>query len=592
MRNLTTALCALLMFGCSVEEPETQALTRTVSAVQNFVPVSDAMLRAPKPEDWLLYRGNYQGWGYSPLEQIDKDNVGGLQLVWSRAMHPGPNEITPIVYDGIMYLGNAGDVVQALDAVTGELLWEYRHPLPPREEFPAPYGRSKRSISLYGEHVIFATWNNFVVALDARTGKQVWQSDRGGDLFVQNSSGPIVANQTVVVGSTCQVAGHGCYVTGHDARNGEELWRNEMIPRPGEPGDDTWAGAPFEKRWMTGVWGLLTYDPELDIVYYGSSGAGPASEVQRGTVGGALAGTNTRFAVKSRTGEVVWKHQTLPRDNWDQECTFEMMIIDTMVNPDPTAGLMAINRDARQGMRKTLTGIPCKTGIAWSFDAADGEFLWAKPTVEQNLVAKIDGKGFVTVNEASVVSDVDKTYSICPTYIGGKNWPMGAYNPKTNVMFMPLANACQGLKPRTDRSPAPRFQYNTTNTFRLAPGKDKGGRIEAISVETGRTIWIWETRVPTFAPLLATASGLLFSGSMDRYLRALDTDTGKVIWQARLPSAAIGGAMTYSVGGRQYVAIAVGGPSFGSYNAVGKMVPEVDMAEGSNSIHVFALSQN
>ena len=180
------------------------------------------------------------------------------------------------------------------------------------------------------------TWNNIVVALDARTGEQVWQTDRGGDFYVSNSTGPIVANGVVVAGSTCQVAGHGCYVTGHDARTGKELWRNEMIPRPGQPGDETWAGAPFESRWMTGVWGQLTYDPELDLVYYGSSGVGPASEAQRKMPGATMAGTNTRFAVKPKTGEVVWKHQVLPRDNWDQECTFEMMIINTPVNPDAT----------------------------------------------------------------------------------------------------------------------------------------------------------------------------------------------------------------------------------------------------------------
>jgi alcohol dehydrogenase (cytochrome c) len=450
----------------------------------------------------------------------------------------------------------------------------------------------KRSISLYGEYVIFATWNNFVVALDARTGERVWQSNRGGNLYVQNSSGPIVANGMVVAGSTCQQAGFGCYVTGHDVRNGEELWRNEMIPRPGEPGDETWGGAPFEKRWMTGVWGQLTYDPELDIVYYGSSGAGPASEVQRGTIGGSMASTNTRFAVKPRTGEVVWKHQTLPRDNWDQECTFEMMIIDTPVNPDAnSAGMLAVNPDAGRGMRKTLTGVPCKTGIAWSFDAATGEFLWAKQTVEQDLVARIDAKGLVSVNENVVLSDVNRTYSFCPSYIGGRDWPMGAYNPKTNLMFIPMINACFESRARADRTPAPEHVYNTANVYRLAPGKNELGRIDAISVETGRTVWSWETRVANYAPLLSTGSGLLFGGSMDRYLRALDADNGTVLWQARLPSPAVGGAMTYSINGRQYLAIAVGGPYPAATTALQNITPEADMANGSNGIYVFALPQ-
>ena len=582
-------LCAVgAREDAQVSTPE--APTSPQKTVPNFVPVTDAMLRSPKSEDWLLYRGNYQGWGYSPLDYINKANVKNLQLVWSRTMAPGLNEITPIVHDGVMYLGNPGDVIQAIDASTGDLYWEYRHPLPPREQFPAAHGQRKRSISLYGDKIIFATWNNFVVGLDARTGRRVWQSNRGGNLFVQNSSGPLVMNDMVVVGSTCQVAGFGCYVTGHNVTDGEEVWRNEMISHPGQPGYDTWGGAPFEKRWMTGVWGLLTYDPDLDLVYYGSSGAGPASEVQRGTIGGTMAGTDTRFAVKPKTGEVVWRHQTLPRDNWDQECTFEMMVINTPVNPDANApGMLATNPNARRGPRKTLTGIPCKTGIAWSFDAATGEFLWAKQTVEQNLVAKIDGKGLVSVNEASVISDVNKTYHICPTFTGGKDWPMGAYNPKTNIMFMPLSNACIDETARTDREAKPEFVYNTTNVGHFPPGKDKVGRIDAISVETGRTVWSWETRVANYSPLLATGSGLLFNGGLDHYLRALDADTGQVIWQTRLPSQTIGGAITYSVNGRQYVAIAAGGGAVAGTQF--SMTPEADMSSGNNAIYVFALPQ-
>ena len=567
--------------------------TRTLKAVANFVAVTDAMLRTPKAQDWLLYRGNYQGWGYSPLDQITKANVGNLQLVWSRIMEPGSNEITPIVHDGVMYLGNPGDVIQAIDAATGDLLWEYRQPLPPRDQFPAAHGQSKRSISLYGDRVVFATWNNMIVALDARTGARVWQSNRGGDLLVQNSSGPIVANGMVIAGSTCQVAGFGCYVTGHDVRNGEELWRNELIPHPGQPGDETWGGAPFDKRWMTGVWGHLTYDPDLDLVYYGSSGAGPASEAERGTIGGTMAGSNTRFAVKPKTGEVVWKHQTLPRDNWDQECTFEMMIVNTPVNPDRNAqGMMAVNPDAKRGMRKTLTGVPCKTGIAWSFDAANGEFLWAKQTAEQNLVTAIGPKGQVSVNEDVVMTDLKKTYQICPTYVGGRDWPMGAYNPKTNVMFMPLVNACLDVTARTDRPSSPRNVYNTLTRTRLPPGKDKAGRIDAISVETGRTLWSWETRSPGYAPVLATGSGLVFNGSMDRHLRALDADTGQVIWETRLASMASGGPITYSVNGRQYLAIAAGGALTTAIAYIRGLSPEVDMAAGGNAIYVFALPES
>jgi alcohol dehydrogenase (cytochrome c) len=383
------------------------------------------------------------------------------------------------------------------------------------------------------------------------------------------------------------VAGHGCYVTGHDAKTGKELWRNEMIPHPGEPGDETWAGSPFENRWMTGVWGQITYDPELDLVYYGSTGVGPASEAQRKMPGATMAGTNTRFAVRPKNGEVVWKHQVLPRDNWDQECTFEMMVINTPVNPDRVSVLSA-NPDARRGPRKTLTGVPCKTGIAWSFDAATGEFLWAKQTNEQNLVARIDPKGLVTVNEDAVLKEIGKTYHVCPTYNGGRDWPSGAYNPKSNVMFIPLTNLCIDSTARSG-GPAPQLVYNTTNIGKFATGKDKVGRIDAISVETGKTLWTWETRVSNYSPILATGSGLLFNGSMDRYLRALDADSGKVLWQTRLAAQTVGGAVTYAVNGRQYIAVTAGG---GPIAAMGVgMTPEADTVSGSNAIYVFALPQ-
>jgi len=583
--SLVALLVAFSWTGQAQRAPTPPRPQRTVS---NFVTVTDQMMRTPKPEDWLIHRGNYQAWGYSPLDQINKTNVKNLQLVWSRTMEAGINQATPLIYNGVMYLGHPGDVVQAIDAASGDLIWSYRHSLPSATSFRNNLGQRKRSIALFGDHVYTVTWDNVVVALEARTGNVAWQADRGGDFYVSNSTGPIVANGVIVAGSTCQVAPHGCYVTGHDLKTGKELWRNQMIPRPGEPGNETWAGSLFETRWMTGVWGQLTYDPELDLVYYGSTGVGPASEAQRKMPGATMAGTNTRFAVRPRTGEVVWKHQVLPRDNWDQECTFEMMVINTPVNPDPT-GMLSVNPNARRGPRKTLTGIPCKTGIAWSFDAASGEFLWARPTTEQNLVARIDPRGLVTVNEDVVLKEVGKTYHVCPTYNGGRDWPQGAYNPRSNIMYFPLTNLCIDSTARTDRRIAPEFAYNTNNVPRFAAGKDKVGRIDAISVETGRTVWTWETRVTNYSPILATGGGLLFNGSMDRYLRGLDADNGRVLWQTRLPSQVVGGAVSYSVNGRQYIAITAGG---GPITALAvSMTPEADMTSGSNGVYVFALPQ-
>jgi alcohol dehydrogenase (cytochrome c) len=582
---VSVALSCVAVFTAYAQAPQKPSPLRTLRPVKDFVTVTDQTIRAPKAEDWVFYRGNYQAWGWSALDQISTRNVKGLQLVWSRAMAPGINQATPLVYNGVMYLGNPGDVIQAIDAVTGDLMWEYRHPLE-TTDMRNQLGQRKRAIALYGDNVYTVTWDNHVLALDARTGAKVWETDRGGDLYVSNSSGPIVANGVVMAGSTCQYSGYGCYVTGHDARTGKELWRNTMIPRPGEPGDDTWAGSPYESRWMTGVWGHLTYDPELDLVYYGSSGVGPASEAQRKMPGATMAGTNTRFAVRPKTGEVVWKHQVLPRDNWDQECTFEMMTMTTAVNPDASV-MLSVNPAARGKPRKTLTGVPCKTGIAWSFDAATGEFLWARATNEQNLVAKIDGKGLVTVNENAVLKEIGKTYHVCPTYNGGRDWPYGAYNPRSNVMFVQLANVCIDSTARADRGPQPEFVYNTTNVGKFSSGKDRVGRIDAISVETGRTVWSWETRVSNYAPILATAGGLLFNGSMDRYLRALDADKGTVLWQTRLASQVVGAPITFAVNGRQYIAITAGGGTIAATQLA--PTPEADTASGANAVYVFSL---
>src|ERR1043166_7176959 len=223
---LCTALVLTVGPAISAQAPARNAAnaanaTATIKPVPNFVAGTDAVMAAPKPQDWLMYRGNYAGWAYSPLDQVNKTNVKNLTLAWSRAMASGNNEITPIVYNGVMYLANPNDVIQAIDATTGDLLWEYKHPLPARETLHNNQGEHKRSLALYGNFVIFVTFDNIVVGLDARTGQRVWQQARGGDGFVTNSSGVLVANGMVIAGSTANGLGGG-YISGHDAKNGEE----------------------------------------------------------------------------------------------------------------------------------------------------------------------------------------------------------------------------------------------------------------------------------------------------------------------------------------------------------------------------------
>jgi alcohol dehydrogenase (cytochrome c) len=221
----------------------------------------------------------------------------------------------------------------------------------------------------------------------------------------------------------------------------------------------------------------------------------------------------------------------------------------------------------------------------WNFDAATGEFLWVKQTSYQNIVASVDAAGLVTVAEDKVLRDVGVAVSWCPSHNGGRDWPTTAYNPETRVLFIPLLNMCQESTPRAT-DPTPLDVYNVDIVRHLAPGKQNVGRIDAVSLSTGDTLWSWETRAPLYAPITATGGGLIFVGGLDRVFRALDQETGEVLWQTRLPGQVEGHPITYSVDGRQYVAVAAGGGA-GMSNLI--LTPEIDGAPGGNAMFVFAL---
>jgi alcohol dehydrogenase (cytochrome c) len=391
---LVTVVCCAVGFALAQTAAPSEVKG---SEVKNFTTVTDQYLRNPSPDDWIMMRGNYEMWGYSRLNKINRNNVGQLTLVWSRAMGPvGANQGAPLVHNGTMFLPNPWGQVQALDAATGDLIWNFQGvgPLTAETLHTTHFGQL-RSVFLYQGNVYAVEPDNAVVALDARTGKLLWRTPRGGNGYITNSSGPIVVNNVVIAGCMTQSGPTPCEVTGHDAETGKELWRKNPVPRPGEPGDETWRGVPFEKRWCTGVWGEIAYDPILDLVHFGSSGNCPGPDVQRGVAGlnATNFGTDTRFAVRPRTGEVVWSHQVLPQDNWDQECTFEMMIIDTTTNPNPNAEAMyATNPNVKGQTHRTLSGMPCKTPVFWSLDAKTGEFIYARQPWKfaTNLIQSID----------------------------------------------------------------------------------------------------------------------------------------------------------------------------------------------------------
>ena len=554
----------------------------------DVAPVTDAMLQDPDPSDWLMWRRTLDSWGYSPLDQIDRRNVDDLRMVWTRALSGGRQQGTPLVYDGVLYMPNPRDVIQAIDAVTGDLLWEHRRERPDDlEEFILRVlSEGNRNISIYGDLIIDTSNDDHVFALDAATGRVVWDTEildyRKNP--AHQTSGPIIANGKVVSGRGCIPKGgpDACVVTAHDAMTGEELWRTRMIPAPGEPGDETWGGVPYERRRHVGAWMVPSFDPELNLIYVGTSVTSPSPKYLLGGADKQHLYHNSTLALDVDTGEIRWYYQHLI-DHWDLDHPFERLLVDTAVSPSASA-VQWINPRLRPGeRRKVVTGIPGKTGVVYTLDRETGEFLWATPTVGQNVISSIDGAtGVVTANAEVVFSATGQSVTTCPTWYGGKNWEAGAYSPLTNAMYFPLRNTCsQMMSVPEEENPF----LALTMREELAPGTDQLGTVYAISTETGETLWRYEQRAGTTS-LLTTGGGLIFGGDTNGRFRALDQDTGAVLWEINLGSSVTGFPISYSVDGRQYVAASTG--ATGTTNAQIRLTPELRPSTGNN-LFIFAL---
>ena len=550
----------------------------------DFVPVTDAMLQDPDPAHWLMWRRTLDGWGYSPLDQVTRDNVDELRLVWSRGLTEGRQQGTPLVYDGVMYMPNPSDVIQAIDAATGDLVWEHRREVPEDIEDYMFDGlwQNNRNLAIYGQFIIDTSVDDHVFALDAVTGRLAWETEIL-DYTVNpamQSSGPIVVNGKVISGRSCMpVAGpEACVITAHDARTGAELWRRRTIPGPGEPGDETWGGIPFEDRKHVGAWMVPSYDPELNLIYIGTSVTSPAPKFLIGGAENQHLYHNSTLALDADTGEIVWYYQHL-NDHWDLDHPFERLLVDTAVAPNPSE-VSWINPRLRPGeVRKVVTGIPGKTGVVYTLDRETGEFLWATPTITQNVITAIDGAtGAVTENSELVFTGAGQEVLTCPHATGGKDWEAGAYSPLTNTMYYPLRNVCAQMMAE---GPDSTSVYALAWRGQIAPGTDQVGTVQAISAETGEIAWVHEQRAATMS-LVATGGGLVFGGDVNGRFRALDHETGEVLWEINLGSAVTGFPISYTVDGQQFVAVSTGTPRFIN------LTPELRPSLGNN-LFVFAL---
>jgi alcohol dehydrogenase (cytochrome c) len=557
-------------------------------AFKNFRPVTDAMLAKPDDADWLMWRRTLNNWGYSPLDQVTRRNVAQLRMVWTRPLTNGDQEGTPLIHDGILYFPNPGDVTQAFVATTGEFLWEYRRSMPSDVGQYFPAAATNRNLAIYDNLILDNGADGWAYAMDAKTGKLVWETQildyKHG---AKNSSGPIVADGKVVSGRSCEPEGgpEACVITAFDAKTGKEAWRHRTIPKPGEPGNESWGNIPYEQRWHVGMWMVPSYDPETKRLYVGTSVTAPAPKFMLGNNKNQYLYHNSTLALDINTGNMIWFFQHVV-DHWDLDHPFERLIVDTDVSPDPSA-VKWINPSVHGETHRVITGIPGKTGLVYTLDAATGKFLWARETTPQNVISDINKEsGAATVNPDKEFTAPGQEKLICPSTSGGKNYPAGTYSPQTGFMFYPLQNTCM-METSGERTldPNENSLYRFTSKIDIAPGEKNVGTIQAISVSTGKTEWKFEQRAGMLS-LMSTGSGLLFGGDVNGHFRAYDQKTGQILWDVNLGAPVNGYPATFAVGGKQYIAVSTGGS--GLAFGLGRLAPELHPGSG-NQLFVFAL---
>ena len=525
---------------------------------REFQPVTDAMLQNPDPADWLNWRRTLDGWGYSPLDQIDTENVDQLQLVWGWRLGPGLSQPTPLVHDGVMFIPSPRNVVQAVDAATGDRLWEYRRQFEGSTEFldSVGSGMRTRSIAIYGDKIYVNTSDAHIVALDARTGDVAWDHTVADyRLGYRYTSGPIVAQGRIVAGMTgCQnYKNDVCFISAHDPESGDELWRTSTIARPGEPGGDTWGDLPLTFRAGADSWIPGSYDPQTNLTFWSTSQAKPWARVSRKTDGDALY-TNSVLALDPATGELKWYYQFVPGETHDLDDVFESVLID---------------HRGRQSLFKMG-----KHGILWELDRVTGAFVAAHDLGYQTVI-DVDPRTGRTTYRPGMIPEAGVELEFCPDFGGIRNWRASAYHPQTRALYIPIHPTCvRGVFTELEQIEGNDYYANRGWLSRgstVHPASpDHRGHLIAMDIDTGEIIWRHSMATRPGAAALTTAGGLVVGADSDRHLFVHDVATGEVLFQTRLPASVQGFPITYAVDGRQYLAAPVGG-------------------DRSNAIYVFAL---
>jgi alcohol dehydrogenase (cytochrome c) len=579
MHHLSRWGVALMVAGAALAQPQQPGPPPPVPQIlRNYQPVTAERLLNPEDNNWLMIRRTYNGWGYSPLDQITSDNVARLKPVWVFSTgETKVHESAPVVNNGVMFVSTPNNQVIAIDAKSGNQLWRYRRPRPAGAQVPHD---TSRGVALYGDKVLFAAGEAVLVALDVKTGKEVWATtvaDNKSGYYI--SLAPLVANNKIMVGCSGGEFGIRGFVAAFDPDSGKELWRTYTIPAPGEPGSETW---PKGDQWKTGggsVWVTGNYDSDTNLAYWGIGNGGPWMGDKRP---GDNLYTASVIALDVATGKIKGYFQYHPNDSWDWDEVSPPILVDYQRGGRTIKGLIDVARD----------------GYLRFLERTDGRihFIEGKPFVTQNVFKRLDPEtGRAEVDETHKPG-TGKEAQYCPSLWGGKNWPPIAFSPKTRMIYIPAnENLCQQFS-GVEVEYTPGKGYTGTANMRMSvqPGADHIGEMQAWNVDTGQRVWTHPyAKSENWGAALATGGGLVFSGGTnDRHMHAFDAASGKLLWEFPTNSGILAPPTAFAVDGKQYIAVHTGwgGDARGMQGNLDRLFPgEYPEVPEGGAVWVFAI---
>jgi len=526
-----------LAFSCLTAITVAPAL----AAAPDYPAVTDArLLAADSDNGWLMYRHDYTSSGYSALSTINASNVTQLKPVWDfKSDFQQGHESPPIVNGDTLFVTTPKDEVHAFQASTGKPLWTYKHDLSNVGLKTVCCDVVNRGVALYDDMVFIATLDNYVVALDAKTGTVAWKQQlQAADLGAAMTLAPLVVKGKVIVGLSGGEYGTRGAIVALDAKTGAQIWKQFTIPAPNEPGGNTWPKGAY-KTGGGGAWLTGTYDASTDTLFWGVGNPGPWLATLRP---GTNLYTDSVIAMNPETGAIKWNYQYTPNDTWDYDGTNETVLTDIDYQGTAHKALVSASRN----------------GWFYAIDRTTGKLIYAEKFATATSVSGF--KNGKPVTDTALRPTVDKQVFTCPSFLGGKNWWPIAIDPQTHFAYVPTMHTCMTIKGGavSYKAGLP-FLGESFKVMRDPAFPDNWGSVQALDLNTGKQAWTFNSALPWNDGMLATAGGLVFSGSADGYLYAFDAKTGAVAWKSpRMTSGIIGVPSTWKVGGKQYVGIWAG----------------------------------